>query len=340
MLKKKSAKPILLALFLLIILSAIATGLVLFGVKTPSTQDGLVFIHHSVGENWLNNSLNETLLAKDYIVKVNDITYGVKVFPDNGRPASLPMPSGDYTDMEHWLYWFNDYFDEVQSHNTPTGIYKVVAKLKDRLGIKESNGHSNFNKIVMFKSCFPNSDITGDGNEPGDPFSATRTLANYQAIYRHPDGSGHAFTHNEVTYKPLEDIFSAHPDTLFIVITAPPLHYAPADATTNDNAQRARVFNNWLKSDWLAQYNTTHPDLNNVAVFDLFNELAYAADVPAHPNRLKAEYGGDSGDSHPNSAANLHLTQIFATNPDNFLDSAWNAFDKSQQDAALASPQK
>ncbi|HRW34440.1 MAG TPA: hypothetical protein P5107_05235, partial [Thermotogota bacterium] len=30
-----------------------------------SPQDDLIFIHHSCGQNWLNNSLHAALLAKD-----------------------------------------------------------------------------------------------------------------------------------------------------------------------------------------------------------------------------------------------------------------------------------
>jgi uncharacterized repeat protein (TIGR01451 family) len=63
-----------------------------------------------------------------------------------------------------------------------------------------------------------------------------------------------------------------------------------------------------------------------VAVFDWFDVLAYPGDHSSHPNRLKAEYGGDNGNSHPNSTANSDSTQVFATNPDNFIDNAWNAF--------------
>ncbi|MCL4692803.1 MAG: hypothetical protein KJ060_09870 [Candidatus Hydrogenedentes bacterium] len=129
-------------------------------------------------------------------------------------------------------------------------------------------------------------------------------------------------------YKPLEDVFSDHPDTLFIVVTAPPLHFAPVDATTDANAHRARVFNNWLKNTWHPGY-VGATGLQNVAVFDWFDVLAYPDDHALHPNRLRDEYGGASGDSHPNSIAMLYSTEVFATNPGNFIDLAWNAFDGS-----------
>jgi uncharacterized repeat protein (TIGR01451 family) len=293
---------LMLTLTLLAVLIGVGSSVTLLSAQ--STEDDLVFIHHSCGAQWLSDSLHAALLAKDYINERNDIYYDTDVASDAGRPDSLAPTPGDCTNMNHWILWFNDYLDHVKSHQAATG----------------------FNRIIMFKSCYPISNITSDGVEPGDPFSSAQTLANYKAVYRHPDGPGNTFTHGGYTYKPLEDIFAENPDTLFIPVTAPPRHYAPSDATTDDEAHRAREFNNWLKNEWLASYNAANPGLNNVAVFDWFDVLAYPDDHVDHPNRLKAGYGGESGNSHPNSAARSYSTQVFATNPDNFIDNAWNAF--------------
>jgi hypothetical protein len=272
--------------------------------RPTDTDDDLIFIHHSCGQNWLDNSLHNALLAKDYIDERNDIYYGTDLPPDSGRPDSLASTPGDQTDMNHWVRWFNDYLNGVKAHGAATG----------------------YNKIIMFKSCYPNSNISSDGTEPGDPFSGSKTLANYKAVYRHPTGSGHTYLYGGYTYQPLEDIFAAHPEVLFIPVTAPPRHYAPGDATNDAEARRARTFNNWLKYDWLDSYNNAHPTLHNVAVFDWFDVLTYPDNHPDHPNRLRQEYGGATGDSHPNSTANSHSTNVFASNTTNFLDNAWNVY--------------
>jgi len=272
-----------------------------------ATSDDLVFIHHSVGEDWLNHSLHTALLAKAYIDERNDITYGTDLPPDGGRPDSLADVPGDSTDLHHWILWFNDYLGGVKAHDCSNGV----------------------NRIVVFKSCFPNSHIDDDGTEPGDPFSDWATLANYRAVFRHPDGPGNTTSHGGADYRALDDVFAENPDTLFIYVTAPPIHYAPWDDTDDAAAHRARLFNNWVKGEWLDAYNAAHPGLNNVAVFDLFDELAYPDDHATHPNRLRAEYGGDNGDSHPNDAGDAHLTQVFATDPGNFIDSAWDRFSES-----------
>ncbi len=273
-----------------------------FAPEIPAAEiNDLIFIHHSCGENWLNSGLHDALLAKQYVDERNDITYGTVLPPDPGRPASLGDVPGDNTNMAHWILWFNDYLGQVKQHDCGNGT----------------------NRIVLFKSCFPTSDIWDDGTEPGDPFPEDQTLANYRAVYRHPDGPGRKYTHEEREYLPLEDIFARHPEILFIPVTAPPLVY---NGTDDANAHRARLFNNWLKNDWLASYNKAHPALKNVAVFDWFNLLANADNAASGPNRLKAAYGGLGDDSHPNDSANAASITAFATGMNNFIDAAWAAY--------------
>ena len=129
------------------------------------TTDDILFIHHSVGENWLNDGLRDALIAKSYIDEVNEITYGTDVQPDPGRPDSLgvlddPITPGDHTDMHDWIRWFNDYLQRVKTFGCANGK----------------------NKIIMYKSCYPISDIYEDGTEPGSPFDDNQILVNYRAV--------------------------------------------------------------------------------------------------------------------------------------------------------------
>lgn len=305
----------------LLIVVVVLAGTLLFVLLQPDedgrtevSRDDLVFIHHSVGANWLADGLDAALLAKPYVDERNDIYYGTVLPADSGRPNSLGDMPGDLTDMHHWILWFNDYLDSVKTYHA---YDSRVDRTLNRIGLAPETG--TFNRIVIFKSCYPNSHITGDGVEPGDPFSAEKTLANYQAIFRHPAGPGQTYTRDGYTYRPLEEIFAANADVLFIFVTPPPLHYGPADATDDASAARARTFANWLTEEWLPAYDEAHPGLNNVAIFDLFDVLANPADDAAHPNRLQAAYGGDSGDSHPNAAGNEAATALFAS----FLDRVW-----------------
>ncbi|MDM7925672.1 MAG: dockerin type I domain-containing protein [bacterium] len=260
-----------------------------------------VFIHHSSGLGWLENGLDAGLSGKAYIDERNDIYYGTAISPDPGRPASLGGVPGDATDMQHWVRWFNDYIEGARTHGCTDG----------------------FNRIILFKSCFPLSNIGSDGTEPGDPFSGSLTTTNYKAIYRHPDGPGNVYSYGGYDYQPLEDVFAANPDILFIPVTAPPL---VPDETNEANARRARWFNNWLKNEWLASYHAKNPGLDNVAVLDWFGFLAYPDDHITKSNRLTDEYRTSASDSHPNAVSCEASTVEFITKPGNFLDSAWTAF--------------
>jgi hypothetical protein len=289
-------------------------------VASAQNTDDFVFIHHSCGANWLGSGLTTALDAKPYVDEVNDITYGTDVAPDTGRPDSLASVPGDQTDMVHWIRWFNDYLAHVKTYGCANG----------------------YNRIIMFKSCYPLSNIYEDGTEPGDPFSGNQSLANYKAVFRHPSGAGNTYLDGGYTYRPLEDVFALNPDVLFIAVTAP--SNVPS-ATCNDWADRARVYGNWLKNDWLASYNAAHPTLKNVVVFDWFDVLTYPNDHtgtevfdPANSqpngtycvrNMTRSEYRSSSSDSHPNNTANVATTQLFATNPVNVIDTAHANFTSS-----------
>ena len=295
----KLKHPLFVAALLLLVLPPAARA---------AATDDVVFIHGPCGASWLADSLQAALAGKTYIDEVNDISAGTDVPPDPNRLDALAPTPGDNTNMNHWIRWFNDYLAGVKAHGCATGV----------------------NRIVLFMSDPPASNITSDGHAPGDPFAAAQTYANYQAVFRHADGPGNYYADALYRYWPLEDVFFSNPDTLFIFITAPPRHYAPADATTDAEAHRARLFNNWVKLSWLAYYKFRHRGLNNVAVFDLFDVLAYPDDDPEHPNRLRAEYGGASGASDPNADALTHATELFATAAGNAIDEAWALFTDRQ----------
>lgn len=286
------------------IMACVAGVLPVSGFDSPQPSDDLVFLHHSCGSNWLDAGLNDALLAKDYVDERNDIGYGTTMSPDSGRPSSLGDTPGDNTDMNHWILWFNDYLGGIKTHGCASGV----------------------NRIVMFKSCYPASHVESDGSEPGDPFSGTPSLANYRAVFRHPSGLGNTYQRDGHAYRALNDVFGASPDTLFVVVTAPPLHYGPSDPSSEAAARRARVFNQWLKTEWLREYNNAYPQHRNVMVFDWFDVIANPDDHMSHPNRLRMEYGGNSGDSHPNNAACVYSVDVFATGDRNALDQAWASF--------------
>jgi uncharacterized repeat protein (TIGR01451 family) len=269
---------------------------------SPTTPVKLIFIHHSTGQAWLEDDNGQLGLAlRDNNYFVSDTNYGWGP-TDQAKGGTI----GDHTDIPDWYSWFTG------PHRTTylTALYA------------ESDTHSSYsrlatdpggaNTIVMFKSCFPNSNL--DGN-PDDPPAASADMDSPLDV-----------AHAKRIYLDALTYFAAHQEKLFVVIAAPPLR---AVETTPDNAANARAFNNWLMNDWLSGY--AH---HNVFVFDFYNVLTTNGGDPdtndlgwatGNHHRYRngviehiTNQGGNTlayptGDSHPSEAGNLKATGEYVT---------------------------
>ena len=107
----------------------------------PDETVKLIFIHHSCGENWLsdgNGDLGSVLGENNYYV--SDTNYGWG--PDN---------IGDRTDIPNWLDWFRG----PESERYLAALYTESEQLSPYTNNLSDPGGEN--TIIMFKSCFPNS---------------------------------------------------------------------------------------------------------------------------------------------------------------------------------------
>ncbi len=257
------------------------------------------------GRAWLGLALSNAIASRPFWNRLHVPAAGDDLAPDAGRPDSLAPTAGQRTgDLRDWLRWGNDYLDGLT-----------------RFGASDAS-----NNVLILLPSVSNSLLGADGVVPGDPFAADRTLENLKAVFRHPAGAGATYTNAGYAYRALDDVVAAQPGRLFLVVTPPPAHYAPSDATTDADAARARALAAWIAGDWLAAYHTAHPGLNNVAVFDWFGHLATDESDPAHPNRLRAEYGGDAGTSVPNGLACSNTAAAFIGGYSNAVDAAWRQF--------------
>jgi hypothetical protein len=206
----------------------------------PVTPVKLIFIHHSTGGNWLadsNGQLGIALRNNNYFV--SDTNYG---WVGGGTDI------GDRTDIGNWWEWFN-------SPNRDSILADLYAESNQNDSYSRLNSDpGGKNEIVLFKSCYPNSALKGNPNDPAtvgaNPLRDQSSGSQYHTV-----GNAKGIYTDMLAY------FATRQDKLFIVITAPPL---------NDDtyAANARAFNNWLVHDWLASY--PH---RNVAVFDFYNVL-------------------------------------------------------------------
>jgi hypothetical protein len=277
---------------------------------SPPTQPvKLIFLHHSSGENWLsdnNGGLGVALRDNNYFV--SDTNYG---WGPVAREGSKPI--GTYTDIGDWWTWFNG----PKSAEIMNAVYAESGQHASYSRLKTDPGGKN--QIVMFKSCYPNSNLRGNADDPVPPID-TNPLKGVDSGSKY-----HTVANAKGIYIDLLPYFQQHPDTLFVVVTAPPLSSAKYSAN-------ARAFNQWLVNDWLKDY--PH---KNVAVFDFYNVLTtnggstktndldketgnhhrwwqnavqHTVDTSGGTHDTTA-YASASGDDHPSKAGNQKATTEF-----------------------------
>jgi hypothetical protein len=142
------------------------------------------------------------------------------------------------------------------------------------------------NKIVVIKSCFPSSAMTGMG-QPSDTLTYTiKSMYNYKWHWRH-----------------IVNVMAQHPENFFVIWTNAPLNAANTNANA---AMLAKRFCTWAK-DTLAQgldpiLGTFPP---NIYVFNYFAKLTNASGYQM------PQYAVSTTDSHPNAAATALVAPQF-----------------------------
>jgi Carbohydrate binding domain (family 11) len=197
----------------------------------------IIFLHHSCGQNLIDQGgVREGLTALGY------------EFYDHGYNGDgLRLADGSYTGTN---------FDIPDDNTDPNGLAVLFAQ---PLHDPPDNAFSRLMQydVIIFKSCFPNSNI----------------------------GDDEQLAQDKSYYLSIRDRIDQYPDKLFIAVTQPP--QVPG-SSNRDEAQRARALADWLKSD---EFLAGHP---NLRTFDFFDQLAgddnflrreYRIDnQDAHPN--------------------------------------------------------
>jgi len=205
----------------------------------PAAPVKLVFIHHSTGEAWLaddHGGLGVTLRDNHYFV--SDTNYGWG-----------PDAIGDSTDIGHWWTWF-------RGPDAPTYMTALYAEGGQNCGYSRlADDPGGPNEIVMFKSCFPNSDLLGSAAAAPPP------IADDPLKGQGAGGDDFTVANAKGIYKDLLPYFAAHQEKLFVAVVAPPIRAPRIPAN-------GRALADWLVDDWLAGY-----AYDNVFVFDFYNVL-------------------------------------------------------------------
>jgi hypothetical protein len=270
--------------------------------KPPAEIVKLIFIHHSTGQNWLaddNGGLGLALKKNNYFV--SDTNYGWG-----------PDGIGDKTDIGQWWLWFRG----PHSAKYTSALYHEFGQHSSYTRRSDPDP-ARENEIIMFKSCFPNSYVSGDRRDQpkkgANPLRGQSAASRYMTV---ADVKG--------IYNDLLPYFAAHQDKLFVLVVSPPLAKNATDAV---HAANARAVANWLTTKWLAGY-----PYDNVAVFDFFDVLTSNGGSPdkndlgkssgnhhrwwhGHVQHSQTESSSylayPTGDSHPSRAGNLKATGEF-----------------------------
>jgi len=195
-------------------------------VKATSTGDytNIIFLHHSVGHNLIDQGQVRELFTQS----------GYDFYDHDYNHLGLRNPDGEYLG-----YGYN-----IPNDNTdPDGLAAIFSQPVYPFPLNAFSGLLQ-HEVIIFKSCFPVSDITGE-----------EKLDEYKAYYLE-----------------MREAMDQHPDKIFILVTPPPIN--PAE-TNSEIAARARRFADWLVSDeYLA-------GRRNIFAFDFFDYLA--EDDPPRP---------------------------------------------------------
>ena len=214
-------------------------------LKNPSPGNGtkIIFLHHSTGKNIWDGGV------KDWLINYNEEHNTSYCIKEQNFPKESPYGWNNYP-FDYWNIWVNHASEEPYK-DEPT--LEMITKKWD---------------IVIWKHCFPVSDIEEDTGEPSVN-SEIKRLENYK-----------------VQYEALKERMKEFNQTKFIVWTIPSL---VEKATTEEEASRAKEFYEWVKNEWDEKG-------DNIFLWD-FYELETEGGL-----YLKDKYAKSPDNSHPNEA--------------------------------------
>lgn len=225
----------------------LAAASAMFPAAAQNTDDvpRIIFMHHSTGQGVIwGGDVREDFVALGY------------AFWDHGyNEEGLIDPQGAYLGV-NW---------DVPGDNTDPDGWHAIFQQPVTDPPANTFSHMLQYDVIIFKSCFPSSHITGEG-----------MLEQYKRYFLD-----------------MRAVMDQHPDKLFIPFTTPPLVPNETDA---ESAARAQRWAAYLTSD---EYLSGHP---NIVVFDFFTLLAdengylraeYRSDEwDSHPNDIANRVAG------------------------------------------------
>jgi len=266
-----------------------------YNLSPPATPVNLLWIHHSTGGHWAHKlDFGNSHAWNDGIQGTSQGIYGTRhdtmEVGGNGELAlfnsnyilhhltygSILADGANYTDYRDWYRKFRNYLDRNDTAHyvdDVNGLDLLHCYSQDTSyaaqGTDEfthANVSAQTNRVIMFKSCFPNSNIGPPDTSTGLPANPTLAQARTwiaSAAYMDWVNAGEAagpINYIKAEYMALLDVFgeARYRNILFVAWVSPP--------ETNSTSAYARQLADWFESQWLAGYS-----YNNVLLFNYWN---------------------------------------------------------------------
>lgn len=227
------------------------------GNKNTAKEYKIIFLHHSTGEVIKNGGRTPIRYIGRFIKLDNYVSKWFK----------------EYNKSNNTNYIFEDrYFPKSEPYgwkNYPYDYYNIwVKNAGEKLYMDEPTLEilTKQYHLIVFKHCFPVSNIEEDIHQP-DINSSEQRIENYK-----------------LQYLALKQKMQEFKNTKFLIWTGAA---QVENNTTQENAQRAKAFFDWVRKEW------DSPN-DNIYLWD-FYELETGGTLT-----LKPEFARDQDNSHPN----------------------------------------
>mgnify|MGYP001822868553 CR=1 FL=1 len=226
----------------------------------------VIFLHHSTGNAIWKGQANRYVYK---ITKKGDVEKYIRRYnkenSTNYQITKLAFPSRESYGWKNYPYdyyslWVRDAGSDA-GHDEPT-----LEELSESYD------------VIIFKHCFPVSDILEDTGTP-DINSDVKRVENYK-----------------VQYEALKQKMHQFEDTKFIVWTPAAL---VKNATTEEKALRTRQFYEWVMGEW-------DEEGDNIYIWDFYN---YETEGELY---MKDSYATNAEDPHPNREFSGKVAPLFA----------------------------
>lgn len=233
------------------------------------TDMNIIFLHHSTGDNIWGRA--KPSLSRKVIKRVSP-----KLVSMMSDKAHLPTLLHQYNKENNKAYHIEEMFFPKSSpygwNNYPYDYYNIWVENAGEKPYKEEPTLEILTRdyqVIIFKHCFPVSNITEGSMNSSDINSEEKTLENYQ-----------------LQYLALRDKLHEFPETKFILFTGA----VNVEANmSEEEAFRAKTFFDWVKNEW------NQPG-DNIYLWDLYSLQTEGGLF------FKKEYAVSPTDSHPNES--------------------------------------